>query len=89
MEQDEQVNSRDNNKNGGRGKTKGKGPRKGTKSDGNNDKIKNPCKLSGHSGHDWKDCFNNPKSDKFKGTARKLSDYDSEGKLKKAKQESY
>ena len=45
--------------------------------------IKNPCKLPGHQNHDWKDCFNNPKSDKFKGTARKPSDYDKDGKLKK------
>ena len=45
--------------------------------------IEYPCKLPGHQNHDWKDCFNNPKSDKFKGTERKPTDYDNDGKLKK------
>ena len=41
---------------------------------------KNPCKLPGHSVHDWKDCFNNPiKSDKFRGTALTLKDFDKDG----------
>ena len=50
--------------------------------------IKNPCKLPGHQNHNWKDCSNNPKSDKFKGTARKPSDYYNYGKLKKKTKES-
>ena len=43
-------------------------------------KPKNPCKLPNHGNHEWKDCFNNPKSNNFKGTAKNWKDYDSNGK---------
>ena len=46
-------------------------------------KIGNPCKLPNHGGHDWSNCFFNPKSKNFKGVARTPKDYDSDGKLKK------
>ena len=35
-------------------------------------KRENPCKLPNHQGHEWSDCFNNPHSNKFKGTAKTL-----------------
>ena len=37
-------------------------------------KPKNPCKLPKHSNHDWADCYNNPKSKKFKGKAKNWKD---------------
>ena len=51
--------------------------------DGDDDKPRNPCKLPGHEGHDYKDCIYNPKSKNYKGVTRTLKDYDSNGKLKK------
>ena len=47
--------------------------------------IKNPCKLSNHSGYDWKDCRYNAKSDNFCGTARSVRDYNDDGSLKEKK----
>ena len=40
-------------------------------------KINNPCKFPNHQGHEWSDCFNNPHSEKFKGTAKTLKDFPS------------
>ena len=36
--------------------------------------FKNECKLEGHKGHEWADCFNNPNSKNFKGKARSLKE---------------
>ena len=33
---------------------------------------KKPCKLPNHQGKEWSDYFNNPNSNKFKGTAKTL-----------------
>ena len=38
------------------------------------EKPKNPCKLPNHANHDWADCYNNPKSKNFKGTAKNWKD---------------
>ena len=37
-----------------------------------NSKRESPCKFPNHQGHEWSDCFNNPYSKKFKGTAKTL-----------------
>jgi len=44
------------------------------KEKGDKREIKNPCKKPGHSGHDWKDCFDNPSSDKYKPDRHKNSE---------------
>ena len=35
---------------------------------------KSMCKLDGDKGHAWKDCFNYPMSEKFKGTTKCVQD---------------
>ena len=50
---------------------------------GNGNEVKNHCKLPGHKSHAYKNCFNNPNSDKFKGTSKKIRDYNEDGSLKK------
>ena len=54
-------------------KTDGKGDGKG--------KSDNMCKLPGHKGHTWVDCYNNKNGSNFKGTALTLKDFDKDGKL--------
>ena len=66
---------------GGNGNRNGNGNGNGN---GGGNRIKNPCKLPGHSGHEYKDCFFNPKSKNFKGVVRLLKDYDKDGKLKQS-----
>ena len=47
---------------------------KSGKEKSNSEKPVNPCKLKGYSGHDWADCYNNPKFKSFKGTAKNWKD---------------
>ena len=61
------------------------------KSEGNGSKRKteaggerNMCRLPGHKGHTWEDCFNNKNGKKFKGSALSMKDFDKDGKLKKS-----
>ena len=61
--------TKDRIQNGERTKNKGR-----NKENKDNEKPKNPCKLPGHQNHDWSDCFNNPKSHKFKGAARNFEE---------------
>ena len=72
----EVANKKNRKQRNGRGAGKNKG-------NGSGKSVKNPCKLPGHSGHEWSDCFYNPKSKSFKGVARTPKDYDKNGKLKK------
>ena len=45
--------------------------------------TKNPCGISGHENHDWKDYIYNSNGSSFKGEARSPKDYNKEtGKLK-------
>ena len=37
-------------------------------------KLQNPCKLKGHLNHKCEDCYNNPKSENFKGNTRSVKD---------------
>ena len=67
---EERTKSKDSNKS--------KGSRS-QKKDGNESKkpkktLQNPCKLKGHKNHEWKDCYNNPKSENFKGVAKSIKD---------------
>ena len=75
-DKDQRTQPRTNSKS-----TQGKGKGK------DNDKrdLENPCKLPNHEHHEWKDCFNNPRSDNFKGTAKTPKDFNSDGSAKKEK----
>ena len=66
---------RSRNNRGDRDKSK----EKNEKSKGN---ISNPCKLPGHKGHPYADCFNNPNSKNFKGTTKNFKDYNADGTKK-------
>jgi hypothetical protein len=44
---------------------------KGNPKTKNRKTFKNECKLEGHKGHEWADCFNNPRSANFKGSKDK------------------
>ena len=49
--------------------------------------LKTPCKLPNHEYHEWKDCFNNPRSDNVKDTAKTLKDFNADGSAKKKRSE--
>ena len=57
---------------------KGTGREKGIKNSAYNSRnkygLRNPCKLSRHKNHEWKDCVINPDGEKFKGTAKNFKD---------------
>jgi len=57
--------------------------------DTNTGGINNPCKFPNHGGHDYKDCFNNPKSASFKGKALTIEDFDKADKKIKEEAHSY
>ena len=76
---DEEERESKNNQQSGKGK--GKNQKSGSTA-GNSD-IKNPCKIPNHKGHDWRECYNNPNSKNFKGTAKSLKDYNKDGSRKK------
>jgi len=61
----------------------GLNPKNSKNSKGEEREEKNMCKLPGHKGHTWAQCFNNKNGDDFKGTALSLKDFDKDGKLKK------
>ena len=65
--------------------TQGNGRSKGK--DDNKKKIANPCKLPNHQHHEWKDCFNNPRSDNLKGTVKYPKDFNTDGSTKKTRSE--
>ena len=56
-------------------RTQTQGTEKGKGKDVDKNKVNNPCKFPNHQGHEWSDCFNNPRSKKFKGTAKTLKDF--------------
>ena len=70
MEKKKEKSNSKSNKENKDGKRSGKSGKDKSKKE----KPKNPCKLPNHSGHDWADCFNNPKSKNFKGTAKNWKD---------------
>lgn len=58
---------------------------RGKDKDNDKKKIKSPYKLPNYQHHEWKDCFNNPHSDNFKGTAKSPKEFNTEGSAKKDK----
>lgn len=72
-ERDEQRREKSSSKSNKGGKENKEGNKSG-KDKAKAEKPKNPCKLPNHSSHDWADCYNNPKSDNFKGTAKNWKD---------------
>ena len=81
-------NGNGNRKGNGKGNGKGRGNSQKSESGSKKPELKNPCKLPGHKNHEWKDCFNNPNSEKFKGTAKSFRYYNTDGsRRKKSKNE--
>ena len=74
-EKDERRKERNESKSNKESKSKGKSSKDKSKSE----KPKNPCKLLNHSNHDWANCYNNPKSKNFKGTAKNWKDEPKKG----------
>ena len=72
-ERDEKRREKNNSKSNKNNKETKKGNKPG-KDKNKSEKPKNPCKLPNHSNHDWADCYNNPKSKNFKGTAKNWKD---------------
>lgn len=92
-EQREKADRQDGRKGNEKGKHKPKSsPTAGNTAEkketkGGTKRFKNDCSIAGHTGHDWYDCANNPKSKNYNGTTIMLKKKEEKNTTTKPKKE--